>query len=128
MIAFPRLFPNFLTVSLWALILRHGHCISDTRFGDVSIALDDAMHSGGVWSPDDIVERVTEHDDESRKNRPESQRAQKMTDVFKVDLKKSKGRYANVLEIPNIQATNAITYDRATDKVPSFKLTDNIPQ
>ena len=126
---FPELFPWFLQVSLWAYVLRHGHCISDTRFGDVSIALDDGMHSGGVWNEDDIVQKVTEHDEESRKNRPECTRDQKNTHIMKVSLRKSKGQNVKVLEIPDIQATNALTYDRATDSVHfllDFKFTFEI--
>ena len=110
-------YPHLVRIALWALILRHGHCISDTRFGDVTIALDDAKHKGGVWNEDQIVERVREHDEESRKNRPEHLQDKKNTHVFKVSLPRSKGTYANEFVIPNIQATNAVTYDRATDTV-----------
>ena len=116
-------FPHLAQISLWPLILRHGHCISDTRFGDVSIALDDAKHSGGVWNPDDVVQKVREHDETSRKNRPPDQREEKLTHVFKVPLRRSKGQWANVVEIPDVQSTNAITYDRASDKVIFAKIT-----
>ena len=108
-------FPHLVQIALWPLILRHGHCISDTRFGDVAIALDDAKHSGGVWNEDDIVQKVREHDAASRENRPADQREE-------ISLRRSKGKYANVVEIPDIQSTNAITYDRASDQVILAKL------
>ena len=116
-----KLHPWLTQTSLWPLILRHGHCISDTRFGDVTIGLQEGEQNGGLWSGKDIVETVRAHDLASKANRPESTRNEKNTHVFEVHLPKKKGEKFSAVDIPNLQSTSAITYDRATNIVQSHK-------
>ena len=114
---FPQKFENFDRVGLWPYILRHGHCEPDRRFSKVSMAIDEAQHAGGVWNEDELVKVVTEYDKASYAMMSPDEQKRTRTLVFKATLPSRKNSQYDWLNVPDIQSTNAITWDKATNQV-----------
>ena len=81
------------------------------------MAIDEAQHAGGVWNEDELVKVVTEYDKVSYAMLSPDEQKRTRTLVFKAILPSQKSRQYDWLNVPDIQSTNAITWDKTTDTV-----------
>ena len=79
----------------------------------MNIGMEDGVHDGGLWGCDDLetrqaCERINERDGLKIKSK---------AIVLKNNLPKRKPKKIKELDVPQVQSTHALTFDRKTKKV-----------